>query len=99
MHGEVEEIAIFSSASESFSQHNIQCSIGESLSRFREVADGRWRARCEYEATYHACWAVPMRARSRRSRSACRQELIDMGCYEVSLGDTIGTGTPLAVEA
>jgi len=94
------EIAIFAAASESFSQHNIECSIAESLSRLRKVADGaiarRMRVRgyvscvlgCPYEG------AVQLDAVTHVAR-----ELIDMGCYEVSLGDTIGVGTPRAAQA
>jgi hydroxymethylglutaryl-CoA lyase len=94
------EIAIFAAASESFSQHNIQCSIAESLSRLRQVADGaiasRMRVRgyvscvlgCPYEG------AVELDAVKRVA-----EKLLDMGCYEVSLGDTIGVGTPRAVQA
>jgi hydroxymethylglutaryl-CoA lyase len=94
------EIAIFAAASESFSQHNIECSIAESLSRLRKVADGaiarRMRVRgyvscvlgCPYEG------AVQLDAVTHVAR-----ELIDMGCYEVSLGDTIGVGTPCAAQA
>jgi hydroxymethylglutaryl-CoA lyase len=97
---QVGEIAIFAAASESFSQHNIHCSIAESLSRLRKVADGatarRMRVRgyvscvlgCPYEG------AVKMDAVTHVAK-----ELIEMGCYEVSLGDTIGVGTPRAVEA
>jgi hydroxymethylglutaryl-CoA lyase len=94
------EIAIFAAASESFSQQNIQCSITESLSRLRKVAEGaivrRVRVRgylscvlgCPYEG------AVQLDAVTRVAR-----ELIEMGCYEVSLGDTIGVGTPRAAQA
>jgi hydroxymethylglutaryl-CoA lyase len=94
------EIAIFAAASESFSQHNIQCSIAESLSRLRKVADGamarRMRVRgyvscvlgCPYEG------AVQLDAVTHVAR-----ELAGMGCYEVALGDTIGVGTPRAAQA
>jgi hydroxymethylglutaryl-CoA lyase len=94
------EIAIFAAASESFSQHNIQCSIAESLSRLRKVAEEaiahRLRVRgyvscvlgCPYEG------AVQLDVVTRVAR-----ELIEMGCYEISLGDTIGVGTPRAAQA
>jgi hydroxymethylglutaryl-CoA lyase len=97
---EVAEIAIFAAASESFSRHNIHCSIDESLSRFRAVAERavahRMRVRgyvscvlgCPYEGS------VAPKAVTRVARS-----LMDMGCYEVSLGDTIGVGTPRAAQA
>jgi hydroxymethylglutaryl-CoA lyase len=90
----VDEIAVFAAASESFSQHNVQCSVAESLLGLREVADGaiarQMRVRgyiscvlgCPYEG------AVQLDAVTHVAR-----ELIEMGCYEVSLGDTIGVGT------
>lgn len=94
------EIAIFAAASESFSQHNIQCSIAESLSRLRQVADAaiasQMRVRgyvscvlgCPYEGAVELDAVVHV-----------AKELINMGCYEVSLGDTIGVGTPRATQA
>jgi hydroxymethylglutaryl-CoA lyase len=91
----VEEIAIFGAASETFSQRNINCSIEESFERFRPVAAAAraagMRVRgyiscvlgCPYEGD------VPLDSVVRVAR-----ELDAMGCYEVSLGDTIGVGTP-----
>jgi hydroxymethylglutaryl-CoA lyase len=96
---EVTDIAIFAAASESFSQHNIQCSIAESLARFQVVAKQAvmrgMRLRgyvscvlgCPYEGSV-APQAVVKVAKA----------LVDMGCYEISLGDTIGVGTPLAAQ-
>ncbi|MHC1551360.1 hydroxymethylglutaryl-CoA lyase [Phyllobacterium sp. K27] len=95
-----EEIAIFASASESFSQRNINCSIDESFERFlpvlEEARDLGMRARgyvscvlgCPYEGKVSLSSVV----------SAARR-LHNMGCYEVSLGDTIGIGTPRAAAA
>jgi len=89
------EVAIFAAASESFSRRNINCSIAESLERFRPVTDlARERGvrvrgyiscvlGCPYEGEV-APGAVAWVAR----------QLLDMGCYEISLGDTIGVGTP-----
>jgi hydroxymethylglutaryl-CoA lyase len=90
------EVAVFGAASESFSRRNINCSIAESLDRFAPVAEAALAARlkvrgyvscvlgCPYEGD------VPPAAVARVAAS-----LRDMGCYEISLGDTIGTGTPL----
>jgi hydroxymethylglutaryl-CoA lyase len=94
------EIAIFAAASESFSQHNIHCSIAESLSRLRQVADGaiargmrvRGYVSCVLGCPYEG--AVKLDAVTHVAK-----ELIEMGCYEVSLGDTIGVGTPRAVQS
>ncbi|WP_096701144.1 hydroxymethylglutaryl-CoA lyase [Magnetospirillum sp. 15-1] len=91
----VNEIAVFAAASESFSRKNINCSIGESLDRLAPVvADARkkgLRVRgyvscvlgCPYEGTVSAGIVADVAAR-----------LADFGCYEISLGDTIGVGTP-----
>ena len=91
----VEEIAVFSAASEAFNRKNINASIDESLARFAPVMamareDGvRVRG---YVSTVLGCpyqGEVPLADVVRVAR-----ELHAMGCYEVSLGDTIGTGTP-----
>jgi hydroxymethylglutaryl-CoA lyase len=90
------DISIFAAASESFSKKNINCSIAESLDRFRPVAaralaeERRLRGYvscvlgCPYEGE------IAPEAVARVSKA-----LFDMGCEEISLGDTIGTGTPL----
>jgi len=91
----VEEIAVFSAASEAFNRKNINASIDESLARFAPVMamareDGvRVRG---YVSTVLGCpyqGEVPLADVVRVAR-----ELHAMGCYEISLGDTIGTGTP-----
>jgi len=88
-------VAVFGAASESFSQKNINCSIAESLERFKAVveaakADGvRVRGYvscvlgCPYEGKVTPAQVVPV-----------AKSLFEMGCYEISLGDTIGVGTP-----
>jgi len=90
-----EEIAVFGAASESFSRRNINCSIDESLDRFAPVCaaaqkDGvRVRGYvscvlgCPYEGDIAPAAVAHVAARLR-----------DLGCYEISLGDTIGVGTP-----
>lgn len=92
----VREVAVFGAASESFSRRNINCSIEESLGRFALVAEKALAAGlrvrgyvscvlgCPYEGE------VPADAVARVAAA-----LLAMGCYEISLGDTIGTGTPL----
>lgn len=94
------QIAIFTSCSEGFCEHNINCSIAESLSRFESVMEQaakhnipvRGYLSCVIDCPYEGATA-PKQVRDVASN------LIDMGCYEVSLGDTIGTGTPNRVEA
>ena len=96
----VEEIAVFTAASEAFNRTNINASIAESLQRFEPVLA---RARVDgvrvrgYVSTVLGCpyqGAVPVADVVRVARS-----LHDMGCYEISLGDTIGVGTPAAARA
>lgn len=93
------EIAIFASASETFSQRNINCSIAESIERFRPVADAsreagipmRGYVSCVVECPYEG--AVAPEAAGRVAA-----ELRRLGCFEISLGDTIGRGRPEAVD-
>ena len=95
-----DEVAIFASASESFSEKNINCSIVESIERFRPVAEASRRqgiplrgyVSCVVECPYEGAIAPAQTARVARL-------LADLGCYEISLGDTIGRGTPEAVDA
>jgi hydroxymethylglutaryl-CoA lyase len=91
----VEEIAVFTAASEAFNRKNINASLDESIERFRPVLE---RARIDgvkvrgYVSTVLGCpyqGEVPVADVVRVSRT-----LHGMGCYEVSLGDTIGVGTP-----
>ena len=91
----VEEIAVFTAASEAFNQRNINASIDESLQRFAPVLE---RARGDgvrvrgYVSTVLGCpyqGEVPLADVVRVAR-----QLHGMGCYEISLGDTIGVGTP-----
>jgi hydroxymethylglutaryl-CoA lyase len=91
----VREVAVFGSASESFSQRNINCSIEESFDRFAPVVE---RARGHglrvrgYVSCVLGCPYEGDIAPETVARVASR--LFAMGCYEISLGDTIGTGTP-----
>lgn len=90
-----EEVAIFGAASESFSQRNINCSIAESLERFRPVVEAA-EARGVKVRGYLSCvLGCPYEGRiAPEAVAAVARALDEMGCYEVSLGDTIGTGTP-----
>ena len=91
----VQEIAVFAAASESFSRKNINCSIAQSLERFQEViaAAGRERVRVRgYLSCVLGCPYEGEIAPAAVASAAAR--LLEMGCYEISLGDTIGVGTP-----
>lgn len=91
----VEEIAVFGAASETFSLRNINATIEESLRRFREVAEAA-RARGLRVRGYVSCIAgCPYEGEVPVGRVVeVAKALHDMGCFEVSLGDTIGVGTP-----
>jgi len=94
-----DEVAIFASASETFSMRNINCSIAESIERFRPVAAAsrdrgvplRGYVSCVVECPYEG--AVPS-----ENVVSVAWQLRALGCYEISLGDTIGKGTPEAVD-
>ena len=92
----VDEVAVFGAASESFSQKNINCSIAESLERFAPVVE-RARDQGIQVRGYVSCvLGCPYEGDIAPEQvAAVARALDEMGCYEVSLGDTIGTGTPL----
>jgi isopropylmalate/homocitrate/citramalate synthase len=94
------EVAVFAAASEAFSQKNINCSIDESLARFAPVFDAARASGipvrgyvscvlgCPYEGAVDAQLVADVAGR-----------LFEAGCYEISLGDTIGVGTPTRTRA
>ena len=100
MNVKVDEIAVFAAASETFSQKNVNCSIAESLERFEDIFKKARQKKipvrgyvsciveCPYEGTVRPEKVLEVTSR-----------LLEMGCYEVSLGDTIGKGTPKTVDA
>lgn len=90
----VDEVAIFGSASESFSQKNINCSIAESLERFAPVAKAALEAGVALRGYVSCVIACPYEGRVTPAQVASvTQALLDLGCGQVSLGDTIGKGT------
>ena len=97
---EVKEIAVFASASESFSQSNIQCSIAESLLRLSQVAERAAALQIKVRGYVSCVLGCPFEGEIAPSAVArVAKELLSMGCYEISLGDTIGVGTPLQTQA
>ena len=90
-----DEVAIFASASEGFSRANINCSIAESLERFKPIAAAA-RADGTRMRGYISCVTdCPFDGPTPPGRAAeVAAKLRDLGCYEISLGDTIGHGTP-----
>lgn len=92
------EVAIFTSSSEGFCQKNINCSIEESLERFRPVVAQAKDKGIPVRGYLSCIVDCPYDGPTEPSQVAkVAQALIDLGCYEVSLGDTIGTGTPVRV--
>ncbi len=94
------EVAVFAAASESFSKKNINCSIAESIERFELLTEAA-KARHIAVRGYISCVAgcpyegaiAPDKVR------AVAKRLLNIGCYEISLGDTIGVGTPGQISA
>ena len=90
-----DEVAIFAAASETFSQKNINCSIAESIERFVPIID---RARADNIPVrgYVSCVVgCPYEGEvDPEAVAKVAAKLLDLGCYEISLGDTIGSGTP-----
>jgi hydroxymethylglutaryl-CoA lyase len=92
----VEEVAVFTAASETFSQKNTNCSIDESIERFRPVVARAKEAGVRVRGYISCVLGCPYEGAVDRQRvAAVVKQLHDLGCYEVSLGDTIGIGTPL----
>jgi hydroxymethylglutaryl-CoA lyase len=89
------EVAIFGAASEAFSRKNINCSIAESLDRFRPVVSEARKSDIKVRGYVSCVLGCPYEGDMAPEKVAeVAGALYDMGCYEVSLGDTIGTGTP-----
>ena len=89
------EVAIFGAASEAFSRKNINCSIAESLERFRPVVEAALKEKIQVRGYVSCVLGCPYEGEIAPERVAeVAAALFDMGCYEVSLGDTIGVGTP-----
>jgi len=88
------EVAVFAAASESFSQKNINCSIQESLDRFRPVMDAARELNVRVRGYVSCVLGCPYEGEIKPEAVAhVSEQLLDMGCYEISLGDTIGVGT------
>ena len=91
----VEEIAVFASASETFSQRNINCSIDESLARLRAVTGEAHTQGMRVRGYVSCVLGCPYEGEiAPMAVLRVALALANMGCYEVSLGDTIGVGTP-----
>lgn len=93
------EIAVFAAASETFSEKNINCSIAESLERFTPVFAAAKSAGVRVRGYVSCVLGCPYEGAIAPERVAeVAGRLHDSGCYEISLGDTIGVGTPLRTQ-
>ncbi|WP_250461540.1 hydroxymethylglutaryl-CoA lyase [Microbulbifer litoralis] len=92
-----DEVAVFGAASESFTQKNINCSIEESLERFRPLLERAQKDGIRVRGYVSCVLGCPYEGDIDPARVAeVSSALMEMGCYEISLGDTIGVGTPEA---
>uniref|UniRef100_A0A8D8HAG4 hydroxymethylglutaryl-CoA lyase n=1 Tax=Culex pipiens TaxID=7175 RepID=A0A8D8HAG4_CULPI len=90
-----EEVAVFGAASESFTKKNVNCSIEESLARFQDVMDAAKKAQVKVRGYVSTVVGCPYEGKIKPSAVVrVVDKLLEMGCYEISLGDTIGVGTP-----
>lgn len=100
LNADVGEFAIFSAASESFTQKNINCSIEQSIERFKDVVALAKQNNIKVRGYVSCVLGCPYEGdiAPQQVLDVCKQ-LLALGCYEVSLGDTIGVGTANQVEA
>lgn len=94
------EVAVFTAASETFSQKNTNCSIAESIERFAPVLERARREGVPVRGYISCVLGCPYEGKVDPARVAAVARALDaLGCDEISLGDTIGVGTPLAAQA
>ena len=99
LNANADEVAIFGAASESFSQKNINCSIEESLSRFKPIMHAAKQANIPVRGYVSCVLGCPYEGEIAPEKVAeVALALFEMGCYEISLGDTIGVGTAASVQ-
>ena len=92
----VTEVAVFGAASEAFSQKNINCSISESVERFRPVLEAAQKNSVRVRGYISCVLGCPYQGEVPLENVVnLAEKMSEMGCYEISLGDTIGIGTPL----
>ena len=95
----IKEVAVFTAASESFTQKNINCSIDESLERFIPVIELAKQHSIKVRGYVSCVLGCPYEGSIDSNKVAqVTEQLFQLGCYEVSLGDTIGTGTAKAAQ-
>ena len=92
---QADEVVIFGAASETFSQRNINCSVAESIERFRPVAQAAHRDGIALRGSISCCLGCPYEGEILPPQvMAVVDRMIDLGCHEIDIADTIGVGTP-----
>lgn len=100
MEAGADQVAVFAAASETFSRRNINCSIDESLARFEPIMEAAKKHNVRVRGYVSTVVGCPYEGRIAPAAVArVSKALLDMGCYEISLGDTVGVGTPLSVKS
>jgi hydroxymethylglutaryl-CoA lyase len=95
-----QEVAIFGAASEAFTKKNINCTIDQSLKLFEEVVKEAKAAKLPIRGYVSCVVGCPYEGQIKPSQvTKVVEKLLEMGCYEVSLGDTIGIGNPKTMNA
>ena len=96
----VDEVAIFTAASERFTQKNINCSIDESIARFTPLIEQAKHDMLRVRAYVSCIIGCPYEGNTAVEKVVqVTERLLALGCYEVSLGDTIGVGTPSQIKS
>jgi hydroxymethylglutaryl-CoA lyase len=95
-----DEVAVFGAASESFSRKNINCSIAASFDRFGEVCEAARKQGLRVRGYVSCALGCPYEGAVEPETVAwIAGRMMELGCYEISLGDTIGVGTPVKAQA
>jgi hydroxymethylglutaryl-CoA lyase len=95
-----DEVVIFGAASEAFSQKNINCSIAESIERFRDVAQAAKQHGVRLRGSISCSFGCPYQGEvAPDSVADVVRRMRDLGCDEIDIADTIGVGTPRKVQA
>lgn len=95
----IKEVVIFTAASETFSRKNINCSIAESITRFREVADAAQSANIKLRGSISCSLGCPYEGEiAPHTVVNVIYQLAELGCHEIDIADTIGIGTPEKVK-
>jgi hydroxymethylglutaryl-CoA lyase len=93
--GKIEEIAVFLSASETHNKKNINKTIAQTMAAFEETIPPAREAGIRVRAYVSTVWGCPYEVEIDPKRAlSIAKKLVDMGCYQVSISDTIGVGTP-----